>query len=134
MPPDLLEHIGTTLQTFPEVQVAIVYGSSITGKNRPGSDVDIAVLADAPISFERRLIMVESLEKVLHQEVDLVDVYSLHGPLLQQIFENGSIVLKRSPQALAGLLKRLWFDREDMAPLTRYVMQRQNERYFYGRR
>ena len=134
MQPGLLEHIGSILQTFPDVQVAIVFGSSITGKNRLGSDVDIAVLADGPLSFERRLIMVESLEKVLHQEVDLVDVYSLHGPLLHEIFARGRIVLKKSPQALAGLLKRLWYDREDMAPLTRYVMQRQNERYFYGRR
>jgi predicted nucleotidyltransferase len=132
VPTDLFKKTGATLQEFPELEIAIVYGSASTGKNRPGSDVDIAVLADEPISFHRRLSMVESLEKVLHQEVDLVDLYSLHGPLLQQIFENGSIVLKRSPQALARLLKRLWYDREDMAPLTRFVMQKQNQRYFYG--
>lgn len=133
MPPDLLECVRSTLQEFPDVQIAIVYGSSTTGKTRPGSDVDIAVLADEPISFERRLIMIESLEKVLHQEVDFVDLYSLHGPLLHEIFARGAIVFKKSPQALAALLKRLWYDREDMAPLSRYVMQRQNERYFCGK-
>jgi predicted nucleotidyltransferase len=126
----LSETIRAKLASFPELELGIVYGSTSVGKAQPASDVDIAVLADRPLSFERRMEMQAELEKTLHREVDLVDLYSLHGPLLHQIFAKGSIVLKRSAQHLAFLLKRLWYDREDMTPLTRHVLQEQAERYF----
>ena len=134
MPAFQSSHLHDLLGFFPELNIGIVYGSSLTGRHRQESDVDIAVMADGPIPFQLRVEMLGVLEKELQCEVDLVDLYDLHGPLLYEIFAHGHIVLKRKPEILAQLLKRLWYDREDMAPLTRYVMQKQNERYFYGQR
>ena len=127
-----VQALGPILETFSEIQVGIVYASMATGRSTVHSDVDIAIYAGYPLQWEFRVAIAQTVEEQIMRSVDLVDMAIIHGPLLEQIFAHGILVLKRSSSAYASLLKRLWYDREDMAPLTRYVMVKQVERYFRG--
>jgi predicted nucleotidyltransferase len=128
---ELYSQVRDVLHSFPEIQLGIVYGSIASKRIRQSSDLDIAVMGTKPLSYEARLSISETLEKKVQREIDLVDLYNLHGPLLHQIFAQGKIVFKRSSKVLAFLLKRLWYEQEDMMPLTRNIMKKQLENYFY---
>lgn len=58
----------------------ILHGSYAKGAPRPGSDLDIAVLGNRPLSFEKTLKIHEALAKTLgdNQKREL-DVATLHG-------------------------------------------------------
>ena len=74
------------------IVAAYVFGSSAAGKERPKSDIDIAIMIRGSMgSFERVQIETE-LSNLLGKDIDLV-VFSLASPLLQhQILKYGRIV------------------------------------------
>lgn len=41
-----IDHIITALRQFPEITAAIIFGSRAMGTQKPGSDIDIALLGD----------------------------------------------------------------------------------------
>ncbi len=84
------------LNTFAEAQSAVVglyvFGSVATGKNRRGSDLDLAIMTYEKISREERLKMETFLAGLLGCDVDLV-VFGQSSPLLQhQILKYGRLL------------------------------------------
>jgi predicted nucleotidyltransferase len=117
--------VAETLASDPGIKVAIVYGSAASGKLRPDSDVDVAVLFDRPLDMDARLALWGKLTDTLHREVDLVDLYVLGGEILHQILTKGRVVIKNDEAAYYGLAKRMVYDREDF---RRFVRRAQRER------
>ncbi len=117
--------MAETLAGDPGIKVAIVYGSAASGKLRPDSDVDVAVLFDKPLDMDARLALWGKLTDALHREVDLVDLDGLGGEILHQILTKGRVVIKNDEAAYYGLAKRMVYDREDF---MRYVRRAQRER------
>lgn len=114
------------------LRLAILYGSAANGKLRAGSDVDIAVLFDQPISAEQKMELVSRLKKGLHRDVDLLDLFSLNGTILRQVLCKGRVLLQTDPLARAELARRMIFNQEDMMPyVTRTLMDRQR-RFVHG--
>ena len=69
-----------------------VFGSAATGKNRPGSDIDLAVMVAGVFSGMARVEMETTLSNLLHRDVDLV-VFGQATPLLQhQILKYGRLI------------------------------------------
>jgi len=42
-----LEYITRALRRFPEIEVALIFGSRAKGDHKPGSDVDLAIKGEA---------------------------------------------------------------------------------------
>ena len=109
---------------WPQVRVAILFGSLARGAGRPDSDVDIAI--DAPeIDF---LALGAELGSVLDRLVDVVPLAQASIPLYEHLVRDGVVIHEGAPGAGAlwrsrtlAMLEtdRPWFDRMSKAWLAR---------------
>jgi len=66
------------------------FGSQAKGTARPGSDVDLAVLARDPLPAMRRFELAQELAIQLHRDVDLVDLRSASTVMRMQVISTGT--------------------------------------------
>jgi len=132
MPEDIVSQIRTLLLLEPGIKLALLYGSCATGKMRPDSDVDIAVLFDRPLDAGRRMDLVARLGQNLARPVDLADLSSLNGTILRQILCEGRVLIKNDPAAWAALIKRMIYHQADLLPLLQRMLQERQKRFAYG--
>lgn len=52
----------------------IIFGSLSTDYFNEESDIDIAIIANNPISFNTELILTQELENLLERDIDLIDI------------------------------------------------------------
>jgi predicted nucleotidyltransferase len=89
------------LRSRPEVQAAYIFGSLLTGRSRPDSDVDIAVLVSDKIMrrdhFRYRLELITSLMPILgRDDVDLILLNQAPPLLAHRVLKKGRLVFERS--------------------------------------
>ncbi len=70
-----IESLIEVFRQFPEIRAVYVFGSAATGKRRPDSDLDLAVLAGDE-SFQRRKLDV--LTELTRQGFDTIDLVFLN--------------------------------------------------------
>jgi len=128
---DLAATVCRILQSYPEIRVAMLFGSAASGRLTKKSDVDIAVAGDAALPMQCRLDLAAELAKGVGREVDLVDMQAVSGLILQQILTTGAM-LRKDVTGYAALLKRMLFEQADMMPYTERVKQAHVERFLHG--
>jgi len=69
------------------------FGSSTSGERRPGSDIDLAILATTPIDPVLRFDLQERLASALHRSVDLVDLRAASPVMAMQVIGKGRVLL-----------------------------------------
>ena len=75
------------------------FGSSVDGERSPGSDVDLAVLATAPLDPQVRFDLQERLASALRQNVDLVDLRAASPVMAIQVIGKGRLLLDEDAAA-----------------------------------
>ena len=70
------------LSGFPEIRLALLFGSRASGRPRADSDIDLAILADSPLAPERRACIIEAVALATGCPIDLVDLYHAPEPVL----------------------------------------------------
>jgi predicted nucleotidyltransferase len=79
------------------IAAVYLYGSAATGKDRRGSDLDLAIVVKRNISGRERLRIEADLSSRLLRDVDLV-VFGQAAPLLQhQILKYGRLICENDP-------------------------------------
>lgn len=73
------------LSRQPDIRFAMLFGSAAAGRLRPGSDVDLAVLAERRLSAVRKMAIMGDVAEARGRPVDLIDLQSAGEPLLGQI-------------------------------------------------
>ena len=92
-----LEKIAKFAKSNNVIAAAYVFGSSVAGKERRESDIDIAIMVRGSMGGFERVQLETELSNLLGKDVDLV-VFSLASPLLQhQILKYGRIVYEADP-------------------------------------
>lgn len=89
-----------SLSRHPEIIAAYVFGSAVTGKLTPMSDIDVAILLREEPAFDQKLSLLaevgSDLQKLFRREADvkiLNEVQSL--PLLHEIFSTAKLIFER---------------------------------------
>lgn len=131
-PEAICRKVAETLSSLPGIRIAIVYGSAVTGRMRPDSDVDVAVLFDRALDMAARLELWDKLTDALKREVDLVDLHDLGGEILRQVMTKGRVVIKNDAHAYFRLLQRMVYNEEDFMPQVRRVLLTRVMRFAYG--
>jgi predicted nucleotidyltransferase len=126
------DEIARVAQTLPYLKLVILFGSAAKGRLTPHSDVDIAVAADFVLSFEEKTDLMIRFSEALHREVDLIDLNAVSGPILQEVFGSGQIIVKKSTSLLVNLLKKMWYHQADMMPYINMIVKEQLKRFVNG--
>jgi uncharacterized protein len=80
----------------PGLVLVVLYGLRARGDARPDSDVDVALLADAPIDRWELLELQAALAARLGAEVDVVDLLTSDDVLRVQVVAHGRTLFERS--------------------------------------
>ena len=120
------ERLIRILRRHPNIRLAILFGSHAGGDVRPDSDIDLALLADEPLSVTTVLELMETIGGEFGCPVDIVDLYHVPQPITGQVFKG--IRLLGDNQTYAELLTRHLIDSADFLPLRqRTLAERQAE-------
>ena len=77
------------LARFPTVELALVFGSVANGRQRPDSDLDIAIAAKHRLTVDEKMDIIACLAEATGRPIDLVDLRQAGEPLLGQILTHG---------------------------------------------
>ena len=109
---------------FPQITLAILFGSVASGTPRAGSDLDIAVSGSAALIADEKLAMIRALAGCTGRPIDLIDLRLATEPLLGQILRHGRRVLG-SNTLYGNLISRHVFEQADFMPYrTRLLAER----------
>ena len=95
--PPKMQDLTPILRRKKRIAAVYMFGSTATGRNRRGSDLDLAIVAKKTISSRERLRIEAELSSRLRRDVDLV-VFGQAAPLLQhQILKYGRLICENDP-------------------------------------
>jgi predicted nucleotidyltransferase len=104
---ELLRALRAALRTEPNVRLAVLFGSTATGSDDEGSDVDVLVaLQDRGV---RRVVeLAERLSRALAREVQLVRLSDAQASpaLMLEVLQHGRVLVDRD-DLWSGLQKRM---------------------------
>lgn len=80
-----------------DLQAVYIFGSQVTEFAHAGSDVDIAILCNQPLSAERRWELSNKLAKLLQCDVDIVDLKSVSTVMQFQVIYTGKRIYCKEP-------------------------------------
>jgi len=105
-----------------EIQATYLFGSTATGRTRPDSDVDVAVLLAPPVAKKRsldyRLKLMADLGAALHRsDVDVVVLNEASPLLAHRVLSKGRLVFERSASARVRFQVRTAALYSDLVPM-----------------
>lgn len=109
-----------------DVLAAYIFGSQASGKARPGSDVDVAVLLsqeDSFVRFERRLRLGNEAEDAIGRSVDLIVLNDASPLLRHQVFRHGQLLYERDQRARVEFEVRAGQMYADLKPMRQFFQQ-----------
>lgn len=100
--------VAEICRAVPDAAAIYRFGSSACGTTRPDSDIDIALLAAAPLDPIARFDLQERLASRLGRDVDLVDLRRASPVLAMQVITSGGVVYDGNPEARGAFEDRVF--------------------------
>jgi predicted nucleotidyltransferase len=104
-----------------------LFGSFARGEARPDSDIDLAILCDPPLQFDR-VILMERLARATGREVDVIDLSTAPPSLVWEVITTGEVLTAPDPAALADFTLRARWAADDDAHRNRMILWAQTGR------
>jgi predicted nucleotidyltransferase len=123
-----IESVVKVLRQYPEIELAIVYGSLALGNARSDSDLDLALVGNKPLPLELKAQLIGELALVTGRPIDLVDLRTAGQPLLSEIITKGKRILG-SPETFAYWMVQHLIEQEDFAPILRRLNEERLKRW-----
>jgi predicted nucleotidyltransferase len=112
--------LATILGDFEEIRLAVLFGSMADGSANEHSDIDLALLAEEPISAGLKMRIVEAVAKQFGRPVDIVDMFYSAEPVAGQVFKGRRIL--GEPAVYARALSRHLVECADFLPLQQRIL------------
>ncbi len=120
-PPAIDDRLRGVLARFPDLVLAILFGSVAQGRQRSDSDLDIGVAADNELTAADKTAIIEALAESTGRAIDLIDLKVVAEPLLGQIVRHGRRILG-DDGAYGRLISRHLFEQADFMPYRSRVL------------
>lgn len=114
-------NIRAVLSGYPQVRLAVLFGSTVTGGEHRDSDVDIAVDLGRSMTPGEKKDLICALAESTGRPIDLIDLQTVGEPLLGQILVHGRR-LSGDDSIYAELLKKHLFADADFMPYYRRIL------------
>ena len=121
--------IKSFLKNYPDLELAILYGSFSSGKENSKSDIDIAIAIGKPLTLEERIDIASSLSRSIKKKVDLIDLLSTEGLLLKEVLTNGKVLVKNNVKLFEKLLKKMLYYKADFLPYQKRILEERRKRW-----
>lgn len=129
--PPIDAQLRQVLARYPAVRLAYLFGSLASGRARPDSDLDLAVLAERPLAPEAKMALIEALAHRFGRPVDLVDLAQVGEPLLGQILLHGRRLLG-SDTLHGDMISRHLIEQADFLPYRDRVLAERRRAWIGG--
>lgn len=107
------------------VRLAILFGSTVSGKTHSKSDLDLAILAGGPLDT---VMVTAELIHLLHlNQIDVVDLRQANPLLAREIVRQGILLYEQNPGGFAQFISltiRRYIDTEKLREAQREVVER----------
>jgi uncharacterized protein len=114
---EIVDIARRVLAAGPPLRLAVLFGSHATGRARPDSDVDIAILPiDPDLDFHQENRLATELAWALGREVDLVRADRVPTYLKWHIARDGKLLLAAPPSELTRFRAAAASEYADFAP------------------
>jgi len=114
------KQLARFLSRYAELKLAILFGSQAMGNATRDSDIDLALLSDAPISSSKKLQLVEQIGAKFGRPVDIVDLFFAAEPVLGQVFKGKRLL--GDDVTYARLLTKHLINTADFVPLQKRIL------------
>lgn len=121
------ERLTALLSRYPQIKLAILFGSQATGNARSDSDIDLGLLAQTPLTADFKLQLIQTIGAEFGRSVDIVDLYHVPEPITGQVFKG--IRLVGSDTTYAELLTRHLLNVADFLPLHQRILTERRNRW-----
>jgi predicted nucleotidyltransferase len=125
MATELESQLRSILARHPEVRLAYLFGSLARDRARTSSDIDIAVLADSPLSAETKTAIIGEIAETTGRPVDLVDIATAGEPLLGEVLKGRRLL--GSATLHGDLLSRHLIDAADFGPYQARILKERRD-------
>jgi predicted nucleotidyltransferase len=115
------------LLSYPDLELAILFGSVADGAATEASDLDLAVQFPQPLTSEQKRSIISDLALLTGRPIDLIDLKTVGEPLLGQIFKGRRIL--GSTTEYGKLLSRHLKDVADFLPLYEQALKIRRDRW-----
>ena len=122
----LLTKLRELLACQDDIRLSIVFGSVADGRETAESDLDIALLADSPLTPERKMALIDALAQMSERPIDLIDLSTVGEPLLGEILQHGQR-LTGADSTWATLVTQHLFDAADFLPYRNRMLTQRRE-------
>jgi len=132
---EMLERLKQQAAAWPELKLAVLFGSTARGQARPKSDVDLGILLD-PYSPDLRFRVEAELGRAAGRPVDVVLLDDAPSLLRFEIAREGILLFQREDHFWTNFKARAMVDWWDWAPTHRMiaagVVRRLREKLAHG--
>lgn len=119
---ETIKQIQTALSDWPEINIAVLFGSLGEDNAHAGSDLDLAVQLTTLITPKQKMELVSDLAIQTGRPIDLIDLRDVGQPLLGEIVEKG-IMVRGGTEAKGDLLFKSIMLQEDFAGYQQRILQ-----------
>lgn len=126
-----ISEVRTVLDRYPDIRLALLFGSLAKGRARPESDLDLAVGYGRAMRAVDKLALIADLAEALGRPVDLVDLATVGEPLLGEVLAHGMRIIGND-EAYARLLLRHLYDAADFLPYRDRILRERRSAWIGG--
>lgn len=127
--PQLARQLTGLLSRYPNIRLAILFGSQANPERQKhfDSDIDLAIMTDAPVSDHFKMELIETIGIELGCPVDIVDVNDAPEPILGEVFKGQRLL--GDDTVYARLLTRHLLNTADFVPLRERILKERRDRW-----
>ena len=118
--PTLIGRLRTALEGLAGIRLAVLFGSAASGRARPDSDVDIAVLGEHELDAGAESRLARTLSLATGRNVDLIRLQRASTLLKWQIASKGVPLVERTPGEFARFRAMAASEYLEFAPAFSY--------------
>ena len=119
--------VTKVLSRFPQVRLAILFGSCAKGNATAASSLDLAVQADKPLDAELTIRLIGAIAEQLGRPVDLIDLRTAGEPLLGEVLKGRRLL--GSDASFARLITRHLLDAADFLPYRERILAQRRRQW-----
>lgn len=121
------------LDGYQQIELVIIYGSAVTNRLTPNSDIDIAIGSSNTISNSISMDISLKLTHLLDIETSVTDIDKMEGVIMEEVLTKGEILRNLNPEFLFKNIQKMQTYTEDILPFQVIGTKKLIEDYLSGK-